>query len=147
MYRAELQKLEGVWTGSERSSDTDAGPTEATGRWEFHTIFDGKFLLCDYIQSAKDRPTSVAHGVFCKDEETNSALTVTWFRSPKATGAQQTIGIAEGDKLIFVETVAKTSTRTTYQVALNRLTVITERSVGGNEWKPIFEGSYRRPRG
>ncbi len=145
MYRGELQKLEGVWTGAERS-DGDEGPLEATGRWEFHTVFDGRFLLCDYIQTAANRPTAVAHGVFRKDEETQ-ALTVSWFRSPGATTGQQATGVAEGDKLIFVETVAETSTRTTYSVALNRLTVITERSVSGSEWKSIFEGSYRRPRG
>jgi hypothetical protein len=38
-------------------------------------------------------------------------------------------------------------TRTTYSVALNRLSIITELSVGGGEWKPVFVGSYRRPRG
>jgi len=25
--------------------------------------------------------------------------------------------------------------------------VVTERSVGGGEWKSVFDGSYRRPRG
>lgn len=145
MYRAELEKLEGVWTGTERISGEEA-PREATGRWEFHTVFDGRFLLCDYIQTALDRPTTVAHGVFRKDDITN-ALTVSWFRSPGPTIGQQALGVAEGEKLIFVETIAESSTRTTYSVALNRLTVITERSVRGDEWKTIFEGSYRRPRG
>jgi hypothetical protein len=72
---------------------------------------------------------------------------VTWFRSPAATPTQQSDGTAEGDKLIFIEQIDKVSTRTTYSVALNRLTVITERSVSGDEWTTIFEGSYRRPRG
>jgi len=144
MYRGELQKLEGVWTGTERVvGDT---PYEATGRLEFHTVFDGKFLLCDYIQNAPDRPVAVSHGVFCKDDKTG-ALTVSWFRSPSGTLNQQDRGIAEGDKLIFVETVGDAQTRTTYSVALNRLTVITERSTAGGEWKSVFEGSYRRPRG
>jgi hypothetical protein len=145
MYRGELQKLEGVWTGTERI-DGDGASREANGRWEFHTVFDGRFLLCDYIQTAVDRATAVAHGVFRKDDVTN-ALTVSWFRSPGATTGQQTDGVAEGDKLVFVETIADDSTRTTYSVALNRLSVITERSVRGGEWKSIFEGSYRRPRG
>jgi len=145
MYRSELQKLEGVWTGAERI-DSDDGRYEATGRWEFHTVFDGRFLLCDYIQTAPDRPTSVGHGVFRKDHK-SSALTVSWFRSPGPDVTQQADGVAEGDKLVFVEKIADASTRTTYSVALNRLTVITERSVRGGEWKSIFEGSYRRPRG
>ena len=145
MYRSELQKLEGVWTGAEKI-DSDDERYEATGRWEFHTVFDGRFLLCDYIQTAPDRQTSVGHGVFRKDDKT-TALTVSWFRSPGATASQQAVGAAEGDKLIFLENIADTATRTTYSVALNRLTVITERSVRGNEWKTIFEGSYRRPRG
>lgn len=145
MYRSELQKLEGVWTGIEQING-DEGSFEAKGRWEFRTVFDGRFLLCDYIQTATDRPTSVGHGVFRKDERT-SALTVSWFRDPSATGTQQGDGVAEGDRLIFVEKIADVSTRTTYAVALNRLTVITERSVRGGEWKPVFEGSYRRPRG
>lgn len=146
MYRGELQKLEGVWTGTERINESDSAPFEATGRWEFHTVFDGRFLLCDYIQTATDRPTSVGHGVFRKDDKT-AALTVSWFRSPGATETQQGDGVAEGDRLIFVETVAESSTRTTYSVALNRLTVITERSTAGSEWTSVFEGSYRRPRG
>jgi len=145
MYRGELAKLEGVWTGTERIDDEDAH-YEATGRMEFHTVFDGRFLLCDYIQTAADRPTAVGHGVFHKDER-SGALTVSWFRSPGATSNQQADGIAEGDRLIFVETVGEVSTRTTYSVALNRLTVITERSKSGSEWKSVFEGSYRRPRG
>jgi len=145
VYQAELQKLEGVWTGTERIDDDDAR-YEAIGRYEFHTVFDGRFLLCDYIQTAADRPTAVAHGVFRKDDK-SGALTVSWFRSPSGTQNQQADGIAEGDKLIFVETIANASTRTTYSVALNRLTVITERSTSGSEWKSVFEGSYRRPRG
>ena len=145
MYRAELQKLEGVWTGTERIDDDDSR-YDATGRWEFHTIFDGRFLLCDYIQTATDRPVSVGHGVFRKDDKT-TALTVSWFRSPGAVPSEQAVGVAEGDKLIFVEVLAKTQTRTTYSVALNRLSVITERSKDGVEWKSVFEGSYRRPRG
>jgi hypothetical protein len=145
VYQSELQKLEGVWTGTERI-DSDEGRYEATGRWEFHTIFDGRFLLCNYIQTAPDRPTSVAHGVFRKDDRT-SALTVSWFRSPRATTTQQEDGVAEGDRLIFVEKIDDVSTRTTYSVALNRLSVLTERSVRGGEWKSVFDGSYRRPRG
>jgi hypothetical protein len=145
MYQSELQKLEGVWTGTERL-DGEEGPYEAQGRWEFHTVFDGRFLLCDYVQTAPDRPTAVAHGVFRKDDST-SALTVSWFRSPSASSTQQSDGVAEGDRLVFVETTAQGTTRTTYSVALNRLSIITERSVRGGEWKPVFEGSYRRPRG
>ncbi|HEY0478389.1 MAG TPA: DUF1579 family protein [Kofleriaceae bacterium] len=145
MYRSELQKLEGVWTGTERIDDEE-GHHEAQGRWEFHTVFDGRFLLCDYVQTAPDRPTAVAHGVFRKDDST-SALTVSWFRSPRASSTQQSDGVAEGDRLVFVEATAQGSTRTTYSVALNRLSIITERSIRGGEWKAVFEGSYRRPRG
>jgi hypothetical protein len=145
MYRGELQKLEGVWTGTEHVVG-DEVKYETTGRLEFHTVFDGKFLLCDYIQTAPDRPTAVAHGVFRKDDETG-ALTVSWFRSPKGTETQQADGVAEGDKLIFVEKSGNSQTRTSYAVALNRLTVITEMANGDGEWKSVFEGSYRRPRG
>ena len=145
MYRSEMQKLEGVWTGTERV-DGEEGSHVAQGRWEFHTVFDGRFLLCDYVQTAPERPTSVGHGVFRKDDVT-SAFTVSWFRSPRASSTQQNDGIAEGDKLVFVEANGIGSTRTTYSVVLNRLSVITERSVRGGEWKSVFEGSYRRPRG
>lgn len=145
LYRGELQKLEGVWTGTERV-ECDDDSYEATGRWEFHTVFDGRFLLCDYIQTATGRPTSVGHGVFRKDDET-SALTVSWFRTPAATATQQGDGVAEGDRMIFVEVTGDTATRTSYSVQLNRLSVITERSIRGGEWKSVFEGSYRRPRG
>lgn len=145
MYRSELQKLEGVWTGIERI-DGDEGRHEAHGRWEFRTVFDGRFLLCDYVQTAPDRLTSVGHGVFRKDDKI-AALTVSWFRSPRATSTQQGDGVAEGDSLVFMEAIANVSTRTTYSAVLNRLTVITERSVRGGEWKAVFEGSYRRPHG
>jgi hypothetical protein len=144
MYRAEMQKLEGVWTGAERV-DSDDGTYTATGRWDFHTVFDGRFLICDYTQTVPNRPTSVGHGVFWKAEK-DGPLSVTWFRDPGATTTQQVAGSAEGEKLIFVETIGDTATRTTYSVALNRLTVITERSVKSGEWKSVFEGSYRRPR-
>lgn len=145
MYRAELQKLEGVWTGTERVGGAK-DQYEATGRWEFHTVFDGRFLLCDYIQTAPDRPTSVGHGVFRRDDKSGS-LMVTWFRSPEPSATQMSDGVADGDKLIFLENVNKEVTRTTYSVALNRLTVITERAISDTDWTTIFEGSYRRPRG
>jgi hypothetical protein len=145
MYRGELQKLEGVWTGTEQVN-VDEGRYQATGRWEFHTVFDGRFLLADYIQSAVDRPTSVGHGVFRKDAKTG-ALTVTWFRSPESATTQQTEGTSEGDRLTFVEKIDDVSTRTTYAVALNQLSVITERSTAGGEWVVVLQGSYKRPRG
>jgi hypothetical protein len=144
MYRDNLQKLEGVWTGAEQVL-LDGTKYEAMGRWEFRTLFDGRFLLADYVQTAPDKPTSLGHGVFRKDDTTEK-LTVTWFRSPAATDTQQSDGVADGDKLIFVENGGKTSTRTTYSIALNRLSIITERSIDGGEFAPIFEGSYRRPR-
>jgi hypothetical protein len=143
MYRAEMQKLEGVWTGDERV-ETEDGAYTATGRFEFHTVFDGRFLICDYTQTAPNRPTSVGHGVFRKAD--NGLLSVTWFRDPSATATQQADGVSDGDKLIFVEKIGENATRTAYSVALNRLTVITERSVRGGVWKPVFEGTYRRPR-
>jgi hypothetical protein len=145
MYRSEMQKLEGVWTGIERI-EGEGGSHEAQGRWEFHTVFDGRFLLCDYVQTAPDRPMAVGHGVFRKDDSTG-ALTVSWFRSPCATGTHQREGVAEGDKMVFVETTPNGSTRTTYSVALNRLSIVTERSVREGGWKSVFVGSYRRPRG
>lgn len=145
MYRAELQKLEGVWTGTELV-DSDEGRYEASARWEFRTLFDGRFLVADYVQTAPDRPTSVGHGVFCKADK-NAALTVTWFRDPSPTTTQQAEGTADGEMLIFLEKIADTQTRTTYSVALNRLSIKTERSVKGGAWTSIFDGSYRRPRG
>ena len=142
MYRGELQKLEGVWVGTERS--TDPGQTfEAQSRMVFQTVFDGRFLLCDYVQTAVDRPVSVGHGVFRKDDRTN-ALTVSWFRSPVPSSTQQSEGVAEGDKLIFVENLEGRATRTTYTVAYDRLSVRTEASIKGGEWTAILEGSYRR---
>ena len=145
MYRSELQKLEGVWTGTEQVN-ADGGRYEATGRWEFHTVFDGRFLLADYIQTAADRPTSVGHGVFRKDAKTG-ILMVTWFRSPEPSTTQQTDGASESDRLAFIEKINDVSTRTTYVVALNQLSVITERSTNGSEWIVVLQGSYKRPRG
>jgi hypothetical protein len=142
MNWSDHQKLEGVWTGTERVTARE-GRYEAAGRLVFQTMFDGRFLLCDYIQSAADRPSSVGHGVFRKDDRTQ-ALTVSWFRSPVATTTQQADGVAEGDMLIFIEKVDGRSTRTTYSVVLNRLSVVTESSVGGGAWTPVFEGTYRR---
>jgi hypothetical protein len=144
MFKEQLQKLEGVWTGMERVL-TEAGWYEATGRWEFRTLFDGRFLLADYVQTAPDKPTSVGHGVFRKDDATEK-LTVTWFRSPAATETQQGGGVADGNLLIFVENTEPMSRRTTYAVSLNRLTIVTEGSTAGGEWTTIFDGAYRRPR-
>ena len=46
-----------------------------------------------------------------------------------------------------IEKIDDVSTRTTYAVALNQLSVITERSTNGSEWVVVLEGSYKRPRG
>jgi len=141
MFNLELQRLEGVWTGSEHVSD-GANDYRSSGRLVFQTVFDGRFLLCDYMQTAPERPTAFAHGVFRHDDR-SKALTVTWFRSPSATASQQADAVAEGDKPIFYETVDACTTRTTYTVLMDRLSVCTDRATG-EDWKRIFEGSYRR---
>lgn len=142
MYLGELEKLDGIWLGTERVSEGGA-QYEASVRLVFQPVFDGRFLVCDYIQTAPDRPMSVGHGVFRNDERTNK-LSVTWFRSPVATATQQTDAVAEGDKLAFVETVAGRTTRTTYIVLRDQLTIRTECSIGGDVWTSILEGTYRR---
>jgi len=142
MYREDLQKFEGVWIGTERVVENGTH-YEASARLVFQTVFDGRFLVCDYIQTVPDRPTSVGHGVFRNDDRTNK-LTVTWFRSPVATATQQADAVAEGDRLAFVETIEGRTTRTTYSTVRDQLTIRTEYSTGDDEWKSILEGSYRR---
>lgn len=142
MYRDELQKLEGVWVGKEVVFENDQ-PSEATARLVFQTVFDGRFLLCDYVQSTSDRPTSFGHGVFRRDDQTD-ALTVTWFRSPATTSSQQANAVAEGDALVFVETVGERTTRTRYVTLRDQLSIRTELAAGDDNWKPVLEGSYRR---
>ena len=141
MFNVELQRLEGVWTGTEHISE-GSNDYEASGRLVFQAVFDGRFLLCDYFQTSLGRPTSYAHGVFRCDGQ-SSALAVTWFRSPASTPGQQASAVAEGDKLIFFETVDGRTTRTSYSSMLDRLTVYTERRTG-DDWKRIFDGAYRR---
>jgi len=141
MFNQELQRLEGVWSGTEHVSD-GANHYSSSGRLVFQTVFDGRFLLCDYIQTAPERPTAFAHGVFRQDDR-SKALAVTWFRSPTATASQQANAIADGDKPIFYETVDGCTTRTSYAVVMDRLSVCTDRATG-DDWKRIFEGSYRR---
>ena len=142
MYRGELQKFEGVWVGTERVSENGT-LYEASARLVFQTVFDGRFLVCDYVQTVPNGPTSVAHGVFRNDDRTNK-LTVTWFRSPVATPTQQADAVAEGDKLVFVETIDERTTRTTYSTLRDQMSIRTECSLGGDEWSSILEGSYRR---
>ena len=142
MYRDDFQRLEGVWNGTESTNEA-AACREASARLVFQTIFDGRLLLCDYVLTAPDRPTALGHGVFRRDERTN-VLTVDWFRIPDATELQQTHGVAEHDKLIFVETIDGRSTRTTYSLALNRLSILTECSMSSGEWRQICAGAYRR---
>lgn len=140
MDRDQILRLEGVWNGIERISSDP--PYEATARIVFQTVFDGRFLVCDYIQTAPDKQTSVAHGVFRRDSRTN-AFTVTWFRSPGATETQQADAVSEGDEMLFVETIDGRTTRTKYSVHLDKLTVRTELAVDG-DWQRILEGEYRR---
>jgi hypothetical protein len=141
MFNQELQRLEGVWMGTEHVTD-GVSDYSASGRLVFQTVFDGRFLLCDYLQTGPERPTAFAHGVFRRDDG-SKALTVTWFRSPTATASQQANAVADGDLPIFYETVDARTTRTTYTVQMDRLSVCTDRATGG-DWKRIFEGSYRR---
>lgn len=142
MIGADLQQLEGVWIGTEHVRDGD-DDYDASGRLVFQTVFDGRFLLCDYMQTASERPKMFAHGVFRRDDRTN-AIAVTWFRTRATAPNQQADAIAEDDKLIFVETTDGRTTRTSYRVVMDRLSVCTECATGGREWQRIFEGSYRR---
>ena len=61
MFNHELQRLEGVWTGTEQVTD-GALHYNSSGRLVFQTIFDGRFLLCDYMQTAPERPTVAVTG-------------------------------------------------------------------------------------
>jgi hypothetical protein len=94
MFNLELQRLEGVWTGTEQVSD-GVNHYSSSGRLVFQTVFDGRFLLCDYVQTAPERPTAFAHGVFRQDER-SKALTVTWFRSPTPDAMQKAISDLDG---------------------------------------------------
>ncbi|HEY4056812.1 MAG TPA: DUF1579 family protein [Kofleriaceae bacterium] len=140
--REQMKPLEGSWTGTETVSEPD-GRFEATARMSFQTVFDGRFMLCDYVQTRPEKQTSVAHGVFRLDERTN-AFTVTWFRSPVATATQQTEAVTEDDTLTFHETVNGKKNRVKYIVGMDKLTVRMEVPTTGGEWKTIFEGAYRR---
>ena len=142
MHHAELQKLEGVWTGKE-SVIEDGRSYEATARLVFQTVFDGRFLLCDYTQNIPDRPMSVGHAVFRRDASTD-VLTVTWFRNPAATSTQQTVAVADGEALVFVETTDGHTTRTRYSTLRDQLSIRTELAIGNDNWKPLLEGTYRR---
>jgi len=141
MFNLELERFEGVWTGTEHVSD-GVNDYHSSGRLVFQTVFDGRFLLCDYVQTAPERPTAFAHGVFRRDDH-SKALSVTWFRSPIATTSHQANAIAEGDEPIFYETVDACTTRTSYVVHMDRLSVRTDRATGA-DWNRIFEGTYRR---
>ena len=141
MFNVELRGLEGVWTGTEHISD-GANDYEASGRLVFQAVFDGRFLLCDHMQTAPGRPTAFAHGVFRRDDP-SKALTVTWFRIPAAAPSQQADAVAEEGTLVFYETVDARTTRTSYSIMFDRLSVRTERAAG-DDWTPIFEGTYRR---
>lgn len=141
MFNSDLQRLEGVWTGTECVSD-GVNVIHSSGRLVFQTVFDGRFLLCDYVQTAPEQPTAFAHGVFRREND-SKALTVTWFRSPNANKSQQSNAVAEGDATVFYETVDACTTRTTYVVLMDRLSVCTDRAKG-DDWKRIFEGTYRR---
>ena len=142
MSDAELGQLEGVWTGTERVSDGTRA-YDASGRLVFQSVFDGRFLLCDYMQTAAKQPTMFAHGVFRRDDRTN-AISVTWFRTRAEAQDQQVHAGSDGDKLIFFETSDGRTTRTSYRVVMDRLSVQTEYATAGGEWERIFEGSYRR---
>lgn len=141
MIDADLQRLEGVWTGTERVRD-GSQDYEASGRLVFQAVFDGRFLLCDYIQTAPERPTVFAHGVFRRGDHAN-VVAVTWFRS-RAAPHQQADAVTEGDELMFVETVDGRTTRTSYRVAMDRLSVQTDCTTAGGGSQRIFDGSYRR---
>lgn len=139
---ADLKQLEGVWTGTERVRD-GSHDYAASGRLVFQTVFDGRFLLCDYVQTAPERPKMFAHGVFRRDDRTNTTA-VTWFRTRATAPNQQADAVAEGDKLIFTETIDGRTTRTNYHIVMDRLSVYTDSATAGGEWQRIFEGSYRR---
>jgi hypothetical protein len=137
---AEFEALEGVWTGVERGRD-GSRDYDASGRLVFQTVFDGRFLLCDYMQTAPERPTMFAHGVFRRDGRAN-AIAVTWFRSPGASPNQD--AVAEDGGLTFLEKIDGRTTRTSYRVVMDRLSVQTDRAIGDDKWERVFEGSYRR---
>jgi hypothetical protein len=62
---------------------------------------------------------------------------------PDRERSEQANAVAEGDKPIFYETVDACTTRTSYVVVMDRLSVSTDRAMG-DDWNRIFEGTYRR---
>jgi hypothetical protein len=97
-----------------------------------------------HAHAEREGQHAAAHLDELRIDDRTDALTVTWFRSPVATPSQQANAVAEGETLVFVETIGERTTRTSYKCLRDQLSIRTECAARDGNWKPVLEGSYRR---
>ena len=140
-----LERLVGVWSGEETMFpsewDPAGGTAEATSR--ARRALDGFAVLVDYEQRRAGQVTFSGHGVWTADAKSGEVV-LYWFDS-LGLGLETFRGGWEGDVLAVRSRNPMGHARLVYDLAepgrmLNRM----ETSRDGEEWKPMFEGVYRR---
>lgn len=134
-----LTRLAGEWSGEERLAE---GGT-ARGHISARVALAGFAVISDYEQEIDDKVAYSGHGIWTVEQRTDECV-LHWIDS-LGMGLETFRGMWNGNVL---EVVARNPTgyaRLTYDLsAPDLLRVRMESSEDSREWRPMFEGTYRR---
>ena len=141
-----LEKLAGSWIAEETLApspwDPKGGP--AVGKIEARIGIGGFFLVLDYVQERNERVTYQGHGVYGYDPK-KQRWTMHWFDSMGGCSEQASLGVWDGDKLVFQGQSEQGHGRYTYTfLGEGRYKFTLEGSMDGKNWSQFMEGNYRR---
>ncbi len=140
-----LEKLAGIWTGTETMYpsqwDPKGGPADATT----HTrvALDGFAVISDYEQKRGGQRTYAGHGVWTWDGHRQQVV-LHWFDS-MGQGVDEFRGAWNGEVLQVASKNPVGHWRMTYDfTTAGTMKSRMETSPDGVAWKPMFDGAYRR---
>jgi hypothetical protein len=140
-----LEALAGDWVGEEILHPSPWAPERRTaiGRFCCRIGVDGMFLVSDYEEERDGKVVFRGHGVYGWDAK-RARYTMFWFDS-MGMSPNETLGVWEGDELVFSGSGEGGSSRYVYTVkGADRMAFRIEASRDGSTWNRIMEGEYVR---
>ena len=139
---AALAAMCGEWAGEETMMPSPWSPEQEQRTGELSVrMFEGFFVVSDYLQRAGDRVSFRGHGVYSWDPQA-SCYRMHWFDSMGGAG-----GIAEGQMdgnvLTFKNQSAAGHHRYRYTFKEGETQFEMAMSPDGEQWTPLMVGHYR----
>ena len=142
-----LARLAGQWSGEERIFPSEWDPEGGVAQAAHSTrVALGEFaVLVDYEQQRDGHVVYSAHGVWTVDPQDHEHECVLYWFDSIGMGLETFRGGWDGDVLTVRSRNPTSHFRVTYDLSeAGTIRARMEASTDGEEWHPMFDGTYRR---